>query len=408
MHTLNRILTLLLLCVVLLPPATFALVSLNEKNETQDELQDAIGDAVHTYQRRGNLEKLKSVSKKTIAQETDKMAVLEQKKFILRRTIVKERRIIATIGERYGITLTSKKELAPIIATEKRRLERLISIRSLRQAASDPLSTKNVVLRMAFNVASAEVGDLLMERTQTQMMRDLTAADRAFARLAELVPEREKVLTEYNTAALRKEKAIATIERSTRELTNIQDIMNDVHDQVLKIQGELVRIDARLKEKAERALIEKGLLKAEDIGTFEGSAYRQQFSWPAYGVISAGFMVESYRKFFGVDHHGIDIVVAQGTPVASAADGVVFLVRDGGEKGYSYILVGHRGGYATLYGHILQALVKAGDEVIVGQNIALSGGTPGTHGAGPMTTAAHLHFEVIQGGVNVDPTLVLP
>jgi murein DD-endopeptidase MepM/ murein hydrolase activator NlpD len=184
--------------------------------------------------------------------------------------------------------------------------------------------------------------------------------------------------------------------------------MEDVHTQVLKIQGELARIDARLKEKAERALIEKGLLKAEDIGKFDGSTYRQQFSWPVYGAVSAGFMVESYKKFFGVDHHGMDIVVAQGTPVAAAADGVVFLVRDGGNTGYSYILVGHRGGYATLYGHVSQSLVKAGQEVSVGDIIALSGGTPGTHGAGPMTTAAHLHFEVIKAGTNVDPKSVLP
>jgi murein DD-endopeptidase MepM/ murein hydrolase activator NlpD len=408
MHTLNRLLTLLVLCVVLLPPATFALVSLNDKNETQEELQDAIGDAVHTYQRRGNLEKLKTVSEKMIVQETDHIRSLEKQKMELRRAIVKERRIVASVGDRYGIIITSKEALAPMIESEKRRLTRLIQMRSLSQAARDPSSTKNVVLRMAFNVASTEIGDMLLERTQTKMLRDLTAANRALEELQELLPEREKVMSDYVTAVSRKQQAVETIERSTKELTSIQDIMEDVHTQVLKIQGELARIDARLKEKAERALIEKGLLKAEDIGKSEVGGYHQQFSWPVYGPVSAGFMNESYKKFFGVPHHGIDIVVAQETPVAAAADGVVFLVRDGGAKGYSYILVGHRGGYATLYGHVSQALVKAGDEVNVGGIIALSGGTPGTHGAGPMTTAAHLHFEVIKAGTNIDPKSVLP
>lgn len=407
MHTLNRILTLLLLCVVLLPPATFALVSLNDKTETQNELQDAIGDAVHTYQRRGNLESLKKTSEKTIAQETDHIATLEKKKLELRRAIVKERRIVATIEERYGINITSKDTLVPMIETEKRRLTRLIQIRSLSQVASDPLDTSNVVLRMAFKVASTEAGNMLLERTQTKMLRDLTAAADAFDELTTLLPEHEKTVNEYVTAVTRKQKAVATIEYSTKELTNIQDIMEDVHQQVLSIQGQLARIDARLKEKAERALIEKGLLKAEDIGKAD-PLFHQQFSWPVYGPVSAGFMNEEYKKHFGVPHYGMDIVTAQATPVAAAADGVVFIVRDGGEKGYSYILVGHRDGYATLYGHVSQSLVKAGDEVSVGQIIALSGGTPGTHGAGPMTTAAHLHFEVIKSGTNIDPKSVLP
>jgi murein DD-endopeptidase MepM/ murein hydrolase activator NlpD len=119
-------------------------------------------------------------------------------------------------------------------------------------------------------------------------------------------------------------------------------------------------------------------------------------------------MDADYKKQFGVPHLGEDIVVPQASAVYAAADGIVFLVRDGGLTGYSYILIGHRDGYATLYGHVSQALVAAGQEVTAGQQIALSGGTPGMHGSGPMTTAAHLHFEVIRAGVNIDPKSVLP
>ena len=119
-------------------------------------------------------------------------------------------------------------------------------------------------------------------------------------------------------------------------------------------------------------------------------------------------MNKSYRGFFGVDHQGVDIVVPQGTPVRAAADGVVFLARDGGQTGYSYVLVGHRGGTATLYGHLSQISVVTGQDINHGQVLGLSGGTPGTYGAGPMTTGAHLHLEVIQKGTHVDPLLLLP
>jgi len=91
-----------------------------------------------------------------------------------------------------------------------------------------------------------------------------------------------------------------------------------------------------------------------------------------------------------------------------SADGIVFLARDGGKSGFSYILIGHRDGYATLYGHMSSIAVSTGDEVASGQGIGLSGGTPGTHGAGPMTTGAHLHFEVIRNGTHINPSLVLP
>ncbi len=132
------------------------------------------------------------------------------------------------------------------------------------------------------------------------------------------------------------------------------------------------------------------------------------FQWPVFGPITAGYLDAAYEGVFRVPHYAIDIAVMQSTPVHAISDGVVFAVKDGGEKGYSYILIGHRNGYASLYGHVSVAFVKKGDIVNVGQTIALSGGKPGTHGAGPMTTGAHVHLEITKDGVHMDPRTVLP
>lgn len=132
------------------------------------------------------------------------------------------------------------------------------------------------------------------------------------------------------------------------------------------------------------------------------------FLWPVNGVITAGYFDISYEAVFGVPHRAIDIAVPQATPVRSISDGVVFAYKDGGKTGYSYVLIGHRNGYASLYGHVSTAFVKAGDRVSAGQMIALSGGKPGTHGAGYMTTGAHLHLEITKDGAHVNPTSVLP
>jgi len=70
---------------------------------------------------------------------------------------------------------------------------------------------------------------------------------------------------------------------------------------------------------------------------------------------------------------------------------------------YAYVMLIHGNGISTVYGHVNKILVKEDDFVMQGQPIALSGGLPGTLGSGPFTTGPHLHFEVRQDGVPVDP-----
>jgi murein DD-endopeptidase MepM/ murein hydrolase activator NlpD len=53
-------------------------------------------------------------------------------------------------------------------------------------------------------------------------------------------------------------------------------------------------------------------------------------------------------------------------------------------------------------------LVPPGTLVKKGDIIARSGGTPGTWGAGQMTTGAHLHFEMFKDGQHINPRRLLP
>lgn len=132
-------------------------------------------------------------------------------------------------------------------------------------------------------------------------------------------------------------------------------------------------------------------------------------SWPVSPGrgISAYFHDASYVKVFGVNHQAIDIPTHQGTPIRAPEDGVAYKVRDNG-YGYSYLIIAHKGGFMTVYGHVSEFRVEEGEKVYRGQTIALSGATPGTKGAGYMTTGAHLHFEVLKGGKHVDPLDYLP
>jgi murein DD-endopeptidase MepM/ murein hydrolase activator NlpD len=141
----------------------------------------------------------------------------------------------------------------------------------------------------------------------------------------------------------------------------------------------------------------------------QNSTREVTFFWPVdpHMGISAHFDDAAYQKLFGMPHQAVDIPVPQASVVEAAADGVVAKVTDNG-YGFNSVVIKHTDGMATLYGHVSEFLVSEGDEVDAGEAIALSGGTPGTPGAGHMTTGAHLHFQVLKDGEPVDPLAYLP
>lgn len=91
-------------------------------------------------------------------------------------------------------------------------------------------------------------------------------------------------------------------------------------------------------------------------------------------------------------YNAVDIANACGTPIYSAAEGlVVESAKSGWNFGYgNYILIEHPNGAKTRYAHIEKNLVSVGDYVAKGDEIALIGNTGQTHGP----TGCHLHFEI--------------
>ena len=98
-------------------------------------------------------------------------------------------------------------------------------------------------------------------------------------------------------------------------------------------------------------------------------------------------------------HKGADLAAEDGSKIYAVYDGEVMTAETDASYG-SYIVLRHSDGTETLYAHCSQLLVRKGDKVSAGQEIAVIGSTGDADGT-------HLHFELHRDGKPVDPAAVI-
>jgi murein DD-endopeptidase MepM/ murein hydrolase activator NlpD len=101
---------------------------------------------------------------------------------------------------------------------------------------------------------------------------------------------------------------------------------------------------------------------------------------------------------WGRFHQGIDLNLQMGAPIGSAFDGIIRI--SGFDRGFgNYVVVRHKNGIETLYGHMSVRKVEVGQLVKAGQIIGLGGSTG-------WSTGPHLHYETRYEGNPFNPALM--
>ncbi|MBI1793926.1 MAG: peptidoglycan DD-metalloendopeptidase family protein [Chloroflexi bacterium] len=126
-----------------------------------------------------------------------------------------------------------------------------------------------------------------------------------------------------------------------------------------------------------------------------GGAVGSGFVWPIQSRVVSG-------NNYGAGHLALDLTGYEGEPISAASSGVVTMAQGGWNYGYGNVIqIDHGNGYVTLYAHLSQINVSPCQSVYAGQLIGLVGNTGNSFGA-------HLHFEVREGGKNLNPYFVIP
>ncbi len=127
---------------------------------------------------------------------------------------------------------------------------------------------------------------------------------------------------------------------------------------------------------------------------YEGAIGTGGFIWPTPSHSISGYT-------YGGIHPAIDLAGGEGSPVVAADSGVI-VYAGWSNYGYGYLIViDHGNGFQTAYAHLSAIAVGCGQSVFMSSYIGAIGNTGNSYGA-------HLHFEIVYGGLKVNPLDYLP
>jgi murein DD-endopeptidase MepM/ murein hydrolase activator NlpD len=224
--------------------------------------------------------------------------------------------------------------------------------------------------------------------------------------LVAFTPLKNYVIPDYTDAAMREEARLARVKAdslmevvrknerylndlkivlSGGTLSNTADTSEHKQVQAADLNHQVSPVENQLRQKI--AEQDRYHLSVEE----ENSSAKKSLLLfrPVNGTVSSKFSPKD-------GHYGIDLIAPKEDPVKAVLDGTVILSSFTANDG-NVIQIQHANNLISVYKHNSALLKKSGDYVKAGESIAFIGNS-GDHSEGP-----HLHFELWEGGVPVNP-----
>mgnify|MGYP000899394812 CR=1 FL=1 len=260
-------------------------------------------------------------------------------------------------------------------------------------------------------LASYQEQEVQSSEKREQMLQNFAQIEQEMAQLVEenkhfTTPS--KFLNEFPVALkAENEKTREELEKMQDNLiakqSTVKQMLSDKKNEIAGIQKDIKKNASKLSA-LEQAAADAARKKQEAASSYSSGAGASVVSGngtfthpcPGYSRISSYF---GYREQplagASTNHKGMDFAAPTGTPIYAAAGGTVVSAGYSGKAG-NLIVINHGNGLSTYYMHCHKIYVRAGQKVSKGQNIAIVGTTGNS-------TGPHLHFQVMSGGVPVNP-----
>ncbi len=405
---------------VVTPPAN------SNTNASLSELPDPAVDQLNEQidQKRQQIDELKrqtAIYERNLEQKQDERASLQAQVRDLGESIDQtETQLTLTQTEIEELQLEIQKVQREIAAREEEIADHREELAGLlrRLYEADQVSQLELVVQeQTFSGFFSRVQTLhslgsSLQETLNRVLAVKERLDRAKADLQvkrqELDGKRQELESSQTVLEQQQDTKLGFLEAAQSSEQQYQELLTELKRQSASVDSEIETLIQQVNDRL--------AARGEDITQLKPG----KLSWPVDPSrgISAYFRDPTYpfRKIF--EHSAVDIRAAHGTTVTAAADGVVAIarkldwVRNSQGKilwpAYNFVTIVHGGDIATVYGHLSEVAVTEGQTVKRGQVIGKTGGTPGTAGAGRLTTGPHIHFEVRVNGIPVDPLGYMP
>ena len=231
--------------------------------------------------------------------------------------------------------------------------------------------------------------------TELQDLRSQLAAEKSEleSAKAEQVAAKKELDARQSELQTQLDAANALMKKIQSDTATYQSTLDALDKEEDRIQAEIVK---KSKELAAQNAKPSGNASTGVVTSWMGSG---GYMWPEKAskrITSPMGGRASPGGIGSTNHKGVDIGgVGYTTQVLASKAGTVIVSQSSRSYG-EYVVVSHGSGNTTLYAHMSKRLVSAGQSVQQGQVLGITGSTGNS-------TGAHLHFEITEGGVRVNP-----